>query len=483
MFCRLLPADPRPSPDFRFPMPLRNLTVICISMVLSLACYLKAERNRYATVVAEAMHKVRTYYVEDVESRELFENAMKGMVEGLDQYSNYIGPDLYRHLEEDLDQEFGGIGIEIDKPDAETTLMVLSPLVGTPASRGGLRAGDEILSIDGRATVGLPRQDAVKSMRGKPGSKVLLEVRHPGEDESFKVTIEREIIQVQSVLGDTRRPDGSWDFQLHENSRIAYLRLTGFGKYSVAELTRILTESRRKPFEAALIDLRGNAGGLLSASVAACDLFIDKGLIVSTRGRDRLERDRFDATSDVIIPTDFPLVVLVDHNSASASEIVAACLQDHERAIVVGERTWGKGTVQNIFEMEGGRSALKLTTASYWRPSGQNIHRGRKEQEDENGTWGVRPNKGFEIVLTDEQRRQVLLQRRRRDVVHGLKYRPEAIALRVPVDTESTDQDAVETRQDPTAGNDQQFDDPQLRRAVEYLEQQLLKIDAKSRTA
>ena len=164
-------------------MPLRNLAIICISTMLSFACYLKAERNRYATAVAEAMHKVRTYYVEDVESRELFENAMKGMVEGLDQYSNYISPDSYRHLEEDLDQEFGGVGIEIDT-DAETTLMVLSPLVDTPAYQSGLRAGDEILTIDGRATIGMTSQDAVKRMRGKPGSKVLLEVLHPGETDA-----------------------------------------------------------------------------------------------------------------------------------------------------------------------------------------------------------------------------------------------------------------------------------------------------------
>ena len=460
-------------------MPLRNLAIICISTMLSFACYLKAERNRYATAVAEAMHKVRTYYVEDVESRELFENAMKGMVEGLDQYSNYISPDSYRHLEEDLDQEFGGVGIEIDT-DAETTLMVLSPLVDTPAYQSGLRAGDEILTIDGRATIGMTSQDAVKRMRGKPGSKVLLEVLHPGETEPVQMTIVREVIQVQSVLGDTRRPDGSWDFQLHENPRIAYLRLTGFGKHSVAELSEILSEPRSKPFEAALIDLRGNAGGLLSASVATCDLFIDRGLIVSTRGRDRVERDRFDAEPDMIIPSDFPLVVLVDHSSASASEIVAACLQDHKRAVVVGERTWGKGTVQNIFEMEGGRSALKLTTASYWRPSGQNIHRGRQEKDDENGTWGVRPNKGFEVVLTDGQRTQVVLQRRRRDVVHGLKYRPNAIAIRIP---EPAGTDSGAKPDEAAALVDEQFDDPQLRRAIEYLEQLLLRIDAKARTA
>ena len=473
-------------------MPPRNLTILSLTAVLSSACYLKADRSRYAAVIADAMHTVRAFYVEDVESRELFENAMTGLVDGLDRYSSYISPDRYRRVEEDLDQEFGGVGIEIDKPDAETTLMVLSPLFDAPAYRQGLRAGDEILQIDGEPTAGMSPEDAIESMRGRPGSTVHLQVLHADEDEPFHVSIVREVIQIQSVLGDTRHPDGSWDFRYHDDPRICYLRIKGFGKHTVVEMKRILERSPRS-FHAILIDLRGNAGGLLSASVDICDMFIDEGLIVNTKGRDNRHLDAREATKKTLVPKELPVVVLVDVLSASASEIVAACLQDHKRAVVVGERTWGKGTVQNIFELEGGRSAIRLTTASYWRPSGQNIHRGRDVGED--GDWGVRPDRGFEIKLTDDERTQVRLHRRQRDVVHGLNHRPDAILRLQKEQQESatedaddstnglgeTDTDSDSNPQEPT--NVQSTDDPQLQRAIDYLQQQLNQSESRATAA
>ena len=385
-------------------MPLRNLTMIFVAAVISLICYQKAEHNRYASSISEAMRLVDDFYVEEVDSRELFEDAMRGMVTGLDQYSTYIGPESFKQMEEDLDQEFGGIGIEISKKDDDSPLIVLSPLIHTPAFRAGIRAGDTIWSISGVSTGGMSRPDSVKRMRGRPGETVKLSVKHAGEENLVPMTIKREIILVQSLKGDVRRADGAWDFHLASNPRIGYLRLSSFGKHTVEELRAVLTDTTTSPpFEAIILDLRDNSGGLLSAAVETCDAFVSKGRIVSTRGRDGLIRVKYDAKlSTTIVGATMPVAVLVNGFSASASEIVAACLQDHGRAVIVGERTWGKGTVQNILELEGGRSALKLTTASYWRPSGENIHRRRDVSDDD--PWGVKPNQDYKVPLRSEKR-------------------------------------------------------------------------------
>jgi carboxyl-terminal processing protease len=199
------------------------------------------------------------------------------------------------------------------------------------------------------------------------------------------------------------------------------------------------------------LDLRGNAGGLLDAAIDVCDLFIDQGTIVSTRSRDGQVRSSYEARADMVLPPDIPIAVLVNNYSASASEIVAACLQDHQRAVIVGSRTWGKGTVQNLFELEGGSSALKLTTAGYMRPSGKNIHKRQDATDDED--WGVLPSQGFEVSLTDEETEQVFLARRQRDL-----------------GSTGADDDA---ENQGTATTQSTAEDRQLGSAIEYLRQQL----------
>ena len=431
-------------------MPPRNLAVILFTVVLSLWCYRKADHGGYAAALADAMKKVRMYYVEEIDSRQLFENAMTGMVEdSLDQYSSYIAPDSFRKMEEDLDQEFGGVGIEIEKKEA-SPLLVLSPLVGSPAYREGLRAGDTIYAIDGESTLEMSRDDCVDRMRGKPGSPVVLKVLSSGEQDPIDVSIVREMIVVQSVLGDTRDTDGSWDFHLVRDPRIGYLRIGTFGKHTVEELHDVIDNPANRDFEALLVDLRHNAGGLLNTAVSTCDLFVGDGRIVSTRGRDGSIGREYDATAEVAVPKEMPIVVLVNGFSASASEIVAACLQDYRRAVIVGERTYGKGTVQNVLEMEGGRSALRLTTATYWRPSGVNIHRLNDAEEDDD--WGVRPDQDFEVIVAEDEANQVFDDRRNRDI------------HRDGVATEG-EEDDTEPRLP--------VEDRQLKRALEYLQHQL----------
>ena len=431
-------------------MPVRNLLTLFLAALLSLMCHVKADRNRYATTVSEAMDLITFNYLEDVGYRDLYENAMRGMAEGLDPYSSYISPADYQRFQEELDQEFGGIGILVEFNRETNRLLVMSPLFDTPAARAGVRAGDVILAIDGRDTSGISFREAIELIRGKPGEPVRLTILHPGEQSPIDVEMLRAIIPIESVLGDGRRTDGGWDFQLQDDPRITYIRLINFGENTVTELSEVL---QGRQTEALILDLRDNAGGLLDAAVGTCNLFLDEGTIVTIRGRDGEVQRTFEADGSPLLPSDLPVVVLVNHFSASASEIVAACLQDHKRAKIIGQRSWGKGTVQNVIQIEAGRAALKLTTASYWRPSGKNIHR-LKEATDED-EWGVRPDPGFEVILTDEQADGIRQRRRDKDIGATSKPAPAA----------AQNKDASKPAE--PAG------DPQLQKALEYLQPQL----------
>jgi len=434
-------------------MPLRNLVALFLMAALSLLCRCKADRNRYASTVSEAMDLITYHYLEDVEYRDLYENAMRGMAGGLDPYSSYISPADYARFQEDLDQEFGGIGILVEFNRETKRLVVMSPLFDTPATRAGIRAGDVILAIDDQDTSGLSFRDAVELIRGKPGEPVRLSILHPGEQTPVEVDVLRAIIPIESVLGDGRTADGKWDFQLQDDPRITYIRLINFGENTVSELSHVL---QGRQTDALILDLRDNAGGLLDAAVGICNMFLNDGTIVTIRGRDGEVQRTFAADGSPLVPSRLPVVVLINHFSASASEIVAACLQDHQRAKVIGQRSWGKGTVQNVLPLEGGHAALKLTTASYWRPSGKNIHRlSDAKDEDE---WGVRPDPGFEVVLTDEQADQVRQRRRDKD----LGTPPKEALPPKPAPSASQDAQPVEP-----------VGDLQLEKAVEYLRQQL----------
>ena len=340
-------------------MPLRNISILFAALAISIICYHRSSHNRYASAIAEAMGQVDDHYVEKVDRRELFEGSMRGMVGELDQYSGFVAASQYQELMEDLDQEFGGVGIIVDVDPDTNRLMVLSPLLGTPAYEAGLRAGDLIMEIDGQDTAGLNANDTVGMIRGQPGTEVRVTVLPLGQQETREVTLVRDIIPVDSVLGDVRQEDGTWDYRLEQNPDYAYVRLIGFGEHSAEDLRTALVHVL--PLTHGLIlDLRGNAGGLLEAAVQICDMFLDEGVIVSIRGRGGREQYKSVASEGTVVPLAMPMVVLIDHYSASASEIVAACLQDHGRAKIVGERSWGKGTVQSLFELEGGRSAYAL---------------------------------------------------------------------------------------------------------------------------
>ena len=430
-------------------------------------------------LLVDTLDQVQRNYVREVSRRKLVEAAIKGILSELDPYSNYIGPEEIDQFRTVVESEFGGIGIQITVEDGQ--LRVLSPLVGTPAYRAGLMAGDRILEIDGKSTENLRIDEAVRRLKGKEGTQVRLTVLHPGKRAPDTLTVTRESIHVDTVLGDHRKADDRWDFLLDPPRRIAYVRVTAFSRDTASELRKVLTELKKEKIRGLILDLRFNPGGLLNSAIDVADLFVSQGRIVSVAGRNSPER-AWEAHKKGTFEG-FPMAVLVNRYSASASEIVAACLQDHRRAVVVGERTWGKGSVQNVIPLEDGagsesprpdvRSALKLTTAGYHRPSGKNIDRPPKAKETDE--WGVTPDKGLDLRLDGQEMQALSDDWHQRDIL--LPKKPDAGAKPDAAAKPATGKPASPAPETPAAAKPPQFADRQLRMALDYLTAELARAD------
>ncbi|MCA9102982.1 MAG: PDZ domain-containing protein [Planctomycetales bacterium] len=371
-------------------------------------------------VFADTLEQVERNYVEPISRRELMEAAIEGLLGKLDPYSTYIAPEEISDFRTSVESRFGGVGIQIRWNDDDLT--VVTPLVGTPAYLAGLQTGDRIVAIDGQSMAAVAAEftsidarvsRAVELLKGTPGSTVDVTFRH-ADAPAKTVTLTREVVRVATVLGDHRDSVDAWDFMFDDKLKIGYVRITSFSRDTPDELRQALIALTEGGMKGLILDLRFDPGGLLTSAVEVCDMFVADGRIVSTQGRNVRERV-WDAHAAHTFDN-FPMAVLVNHLSASASEIVAACLQDHDRAVIIGERTWGKGSVQNVIELEHGRSALKLTTASYVRPNGKNIHRFPGADEDDE--WGVTPNEGFDVRLSADETRRMLAARAERDVLH-----------------------------------------------------------------
>ena len=317
-----------------------------------------SETYRLLNLFGEIFERVRTDYVEGTEDRKLIEDAINGMLTSLDPHSSYMPPKSFRDMQVQTRGEFGGLGIEVTMENG--FVKVVSPIDETPAARAGLRPGDFVTHIDNEPVLGLTLQEAVEKMRGPVNSNIKLMIRRGGGDP-FEVTLTRAVIRVQSVRS---RVEGE----------LGYVRITSFTEQTESGLKNAIDRIRQQAgnkLKGLVLDMRNNPGGLLDQAIAVSDAFLDKGEIVSTRGRRNDEAQRFNAKPGDLL-NGLPIVVLINGGSASASEIVAGALQDHRRAILLGTRSFGKGSVQTIIPM-GNQGAIRLTTARYFTPSGRSI--------------------------------------------------------------------------------------------------------------
>ncbi|MFM8377977.1 MAG: S41 family peptidase [Planctomycetia bacterium] len=404
-------------------MPKRNLLLLSLITAISLLAWLARDHARQGRQVGEVVAAIERAYLEPVDPDALAAAALDGVLAKLDEHSALVDGAARRELEATLDQEFAGVGLElVASPDG---IVVHSPVAGGPAWRAGVRAGDVIVAIDGVDARRLTVRDAVSILRGDAGSAIAIGVRRPpvaggidGAEAAADVrtlSLTRELVRTDSVLGDRRRPDGTWEWLVEGEPGLALVRITSFGDRTAAELDAALDAIAAMPgLRGLVLDLRGNPGGLLTAAVDVCDRFLDDGVIVATRRRgadDGLIVEPRRATPGRAL-AGVPMAVLIDGLTASAAEIVAACLQDHGRAVVVGSRSFGKGTVQSILPLSDGRRLLKLTTAEYLRPS--EAESGRRGG---GAAWGVSPDAGRAIDVTGQTLAALQAWRRLRDAV------------------------------------------------------------------
>ncbi len=373
------------------------LTAVVVSTVNSdsLVAYGK-ERYEELQIFSKVLNLVQQYYVEEVDTKKLVYGAIKGMLSELDPHTNFLAPDVYKEFENETSGEFGGIGIEITIQN--DILTVISPIEDTPAWIAGIQAGDKITEINGVSTKGFSLADAAQHMRGKKGSKVRLGIYRDSFDKPKEFIIERGTVKIKSVKF-TDMEDG-----------YGYVRLTSFIENSSTEIEKaVKTMEKKGKIRGIIIDLRRNPGGLLDQAIKISDLFLDHGIIVSTIGRNKKEKEVVYAKKDGSY-VDFPIIVLINEYSASASEILAGALQDNKRALVMGQRSFGKGSVQSVVKLGDG-SALKLTVARYYTPSGVSIQ-----------AEGIKPDVIVDDVDSDGFKKAVIKRdvRREQDIAGHL---------------------------------------------------------------
>ncbi|MXN66694.1 PDZ domain-containing protein [Stappia sp. GBMRC 2046] len=319
-----------------------------------------SDTYRQLNLFGDVFERVRSDYVETPDDAKLIESAINGMLSSLDPHSSYLSPKNFRDMQVQTRGEFGGLGIEVTMEDG--LVKVVTPIDDTPAFKAGVLAGDLITHLDGEQVQGLTLNEAVERMRGAVGTEIEITVRREGSDEPRKFTIKRDVIRIKSV-------------RYREEEDVGYIRVTQFNEQTfdglrdgIDSLTKSIGSDKLKGF---VLDLRNNPGGLLDQAIAVSDAFLDRGEIVSTRGRNSEETQRYNARSGDLVKG-VPVIVLVNGGSASASEIVAGALQDHRRATILGTRSFGKGSVQTIIPL-GANGAIRLTTARYYTPSGTSI--------------------------------------------------------------------------------------------------------------
>jgi carboxyl-terminal processing protease len=345
-------------------------------------------------MLVEVMNLIRDNYVQDVDTKKLMYGAASGMVKTLDPFSQFLEPDAHKEMKTETEGEFGGLGIRIAIRDG--ILTVITPLPGTPAYRLGIIPNDRIVKINGETTQDITIEQAVKKLRGSPGSKITLTIGREGEKELKDFTLTRELIKIESIKSKML------------TNEIGYVRLTEFTQRSAIDFDEALKSLKAKGMKSLVVDLRNNPGGLLNVAVDVCRLFIGGNkLIVYTEGR-RQPKQEFRADGEAPYAT-IPMVILVNHGSASGSEIFAGCLQDYHRAVILGSESFGKGSVQSVIPLADG-SGLRLTTAKYYTPSGRTFHR-----DEKTGKGGITPD----IVIDIPRDVEIKLQTQEEEIYNA----------------------------------------------------------------
>ena len=401
-----------------------------------------ADTYRQLNLFGDVFERVRADYVEEVTDEDLIKSAIDGMLQSLDPHSSYMDARNFKEMQVQTKGEFGGLGIEVTLEAG--FVKVVSPLDGTPADRAGIKPGDFITSLDGESVLGLTLNEAVEKMRGPVGTDLTVTIRREGE-EPFELTLTRAVITIESVRS---RAEGN----------VGYVRITSFNEHAEAGVEKALKKLEKElgdRIEGIVLDLRNNPGGLLDQAIAVSDAFIDKGEIVSTRGRGTEDIQRYNADAGDLANA-LPMVVLINGGSASASEIVAGALQDHRRALILGQRSYGKGSVQTIVPL-GAHGAMRLTTARYYTPSGQSIQ-----------ATGIKPD-----IIVEEariERTEPRSSRREEDLRGRLDNTGNnGNGEAKDGDDKAEDEDAPAAETDSEDGDDAFVEDYQLSRAVDLL--------------
>ncbi|MCW5749124.1 MAG: S41 family peptidase [Alphaproteobacteria bacterium] len=409
----------------------------------------KSELYQQLNLFGDVLERIRNDYVEPPKETELIEAAINGMLASLDPHSSYMNPKQFRDMQVQTRGEFGGLGIEVTMENG--LVKVVTPIDDTPAAKAGLQPGDLIVTLDDQPVLGLTLQEAVEKMRGKVDTKIKLGVRRQGKDP-FDLVLSRAVIKIQSVRSRV------------EGGDIGYVRITSFTEQTASGLSAALEKFKKElgpKWKGVVLDLRNNPGGLLDQSIAVSDIFLDKGEIVSTRARKAEDVQRWNAK-----PGDLtegrPIVVLVNGGSASASEIVAGALQDHRRAIILGTRSFGKGSVQTIMPVTGG-GAMRLTTALYFTPSGRSIQKEGIKPDIEVEQAKVEPIKTQDRTREENLRGSITNPNSRREGTQ-----PKGPDAPKPEGTPSTDSKDGQP-QDPNEPAAQSAGDYQLQRAMDLI--------------
>ena len=461
-------------------MPLRNVVwllvvpgLIGLGLAIGSAAPAPDKDYRLVRQIIEVLAEVDANYVRelsDADRQKLVEDMINGGLHNLDPHSEYLNAEQLKRFETDNQGSFGGVGINITT-DAKTKLLKVEfPMAGTPAYEAGVVAGDLIVKVGDISTENMKVEEARKRITGELGTEVTLTIRREGHNPpEFPVTLTRSKIAIHPVAGVSRRTDDptKWNWFADPAEKIALVRISQFNDLTADEVRSAIAEIEAAGGKALVIDLRENPGGLLSQAIEVSDLFLTEGKIVTTKDRRGGEKtSTAKEKGTVFLPTATrPMAILVDGNSASASEIVAAALQDNKRAVVVGERTYGKGSVQSLFRLPPDqKTAVKLTTQTWWRPSGKNMDKkyAEKQRIDE---WGVTPDDGLSVIPTRDERLRYEVEMQKLNYVAG---KPSVVGPNPPPMPPFLGPDGK-----PIVDESKPFEDRALNRALEYLRKKL----------